>query len=124
MPSPDEMIAVVEAYVDGFAREDVAALADLFAEDAVHEDPVGTLARHGQGAIAEFLAGSVSTGAKLTIDGPYRIGPDYIAFPMHVNLRWEGHPMRVEVIDVFHFNQAGKIRHLLAYFGAGNFVPA
>ena len=124
MPSAEQMIAVVEAYIDGFARQDAVALADLFAEDALQEDPVGSPSRQGRAAIHEFLTGSVATGARLTLDGPYRLGADFIAFPLYVKLEWQGQPMRVDVIDVFHFNEAGKIRHMQAFFGPANFGPA
>ena len=42
LPSADEMTAVVHAYVAAFAKGDAAAAADLFADDATVEDPVGT----------------------------------------------------------------------------------
>ena len=124
MPTPDEMTAAVHAYVDGFAREDAAAVAALFADDAVVSDPVGSEPKAGRGAFAPFFEQTVGSGAKLTLDGPIRLGPDYAAFAFHVSLVWEGAPMRIDVIDVFHFDAAGKIRRMDAYFGPANFVPA
>lgn len=123
MVAPEQMIAAVEAYVDGFAREDAAAVVALFAEDAVVEDPVGGEVRRGRAAFAEFFAGTVGSGAKLTLDGPIRLGPDYAAFPFHVDLVWDGQPMRIDVIDVFHFDVFGKVRHMQAFFGERNFLP-
>lgn len=124
MVGPEQMIAAVEAYIDGFAREDASAVADLFANDAVVEDPVGGEVQRGRAAFAQFFAGTVGSGAKLTLDGPIRLGPDYAAFPFHVDLTWDGQPMRIDVIDVFHFDAFGKIRHMQAFFGESNFVPA
>lgn len=123
IPSNEQMIAAVHAYVDGFAREDAAAVVALFAEDAVVEDPVGGEIRRGRAEFAEFFAGTVGSGAKLTLDGPIRLGPDYAAFPFHVDLIWDGTRMRIDVIDVFRFASSGKISHMQAFFGESNFVP-
>ena len=124
MPSNEQMIAAVHAYVDGFAREDAAAVVALFAEDAVVEDPVGGPVRRGRAEFADFFAGTVGTGAKLSLDGPIRLGPDYAAFPFHVDIAWEGQAMRIDVIDVFRFAPSGKISHMQAFFGDSNFLPA
>jgi len=124
MPTPDQMTAAVHAYVDGFAREDAPAVAALFADDAVVSDPVGSEPKVGRAAFAPFFEQTVGSGAKLALDGPIRLGSDYAAFAFHVSLVWEGAPMRIDVIDVFHFDAAGKIRRMDAYFGPANFVPA
>ena len=120
MPTPEQMAAVVHAYVDGFERGDADALAALFASDATVEDPVGTPARTGPEAIRAFYGEAVAMGAKLHLDGPIRIGPDYAAFPFHVALAWKGQSTRIDVIDVFRFDAAGKIRSMQAFFGPGN----
>ena len=123
MPTREQMVAVVEAYVDAFAREDVGGVLALFAEDAVVEDPVGSEPKRGRAQYEPFFVGTVGSGAKLTLDGPIRTGPDYAAFAFHVDLTWEGQPMRIDVIDVFHFDADAKIRHMQAFFGEANFNP-
>ena len=65
---------------------------------------------------------SVGTGAKLHLEGPIRIGPDYAAFAFQVRLTMDGKVATVDVIDVFRFNEAGKVRRMEAYFGPGNFT--
>ncbi len=124
MPTPEEMTAVVHAYIDGFAREDPAAVIALFASHAVVKDPVDSPSKTGRSEFAPFFEQTVGSGAKLTLDGPLRFGTDHVAFPFHVNLGWEGKAMRIDVIDVFHFNKSGKISRMEAYFGPTNFVPA
>lgn len=123
MPTPDDMIDAVNAYVDAFARESVDDVLALFADDAIVEDPVGGDMLAGRVAFAPFFAGTVGSGAKLTLDGPIRVGPDYAAFAFHVLLSWEGVPMRIDVIDVFRFDAAGKVKHMQAFWGQGNFNP-
>lgn len=124
MLTPEEMAAAVHAYVDGFAREDAAAVASLFADDAVVIDPVGSEPKRGREQFAPFFEQTVGSGAKITLDGPLRIGADYAAFAFHVKLEWDAKPMRIDVIDVFHFGATGKIERMEAYFGPANFVPA
>lgn len=123
MPTREQIVAAVEAYVDAFARDNVDDVLALFADDAVVEDPVGSEAKRGRAQYEPFFTGTVGSGAKLTLDGPVRTGPDYAAFAFHVNLDWQGQAMRIDVIDVFRFNAEGKIRHMQAFFGEANFNP-
>lgn len=124
MPTPEQMTASVHAYVDGFARGDAAAVAALFADNAIVTDPVGSEPKTGRAAFAPFFEQTVGSGAKLTIDGPLRMGDDFVAFAFHVAINWHGKPMRIDVIDVFLFDADGKIRKMDAYFGPANFLPA
>lgn len=116
-------IAAVRGYVDGFAKADATAIADLFAEDATVEDPVGTPIKRGKAEILEFYAFSVTTGAKLELLGDPRCAGDSVAFPFAVKLNHEGAAMVIEVIDTFRFNEAGKIVEMRAFWGPGNVKP-
>jgi steroid delta-isomerase len=121
MPTPEQMQAAVHAYVEGFEREDPKAIVSLFAADATVEDPVGTPPKVGHEAIGEFYTMSMQTGAKLHLEGPIRVGQDYAAFAFQVRLKMGEADATVDVIDVFHFDDAGKVRSMQAYFGPGNF---
>lgn len=121
MPTAEQMTAIVHAYVDGFAKADPEAIVALFAEDATVEDPVGTPPKVGHQAIREFYTFSVSTGAKLHLQGPIRLGGDYAAFAFQVRLKMGEADATVDVIDVFRFDAAGKIARMEAYFGPTNF---
>ena len=123
MLQPEQMEAAVHAYFDAFARQSPECVVALFAEDATVEDPVGGEALVGRSAFAPFFAHTVGSGAKLTLEGPVRTGPDYAAFAFAVRLAVEGVAMRIDVIDVFHFNAAGKVRHMQAFWGPRNFNP-
>lgn len=116
-------IATVLAYVDGFARGDAGAIADLFAENATVEDPVGTPIKHGQSEILDFYTFSMSTGAKLELLGDPRCAGDSVAFPFAVKLEHEGAAMVIEVIDTFRFDGAGKVAEMRAFWGPGNVKP-
>ena len=124
MPTPEQLTAAVHAYVAGFAAGDPDAIAALFAEDATVEDPVGTEIRRGKPAIREFYAYSMSTGAKLELLGDPRCAADYVAFPFAVLLEWQGNKSRIEVIDTFRIDDAGKITEMRAYWGPANMKSA
>lgn len=122
MPTTEQMEAAVRAYVDGFAREDPETIVSLFAEDATVEDPVGTPAKVGRPAIREFYTMSIGTGAKLDLQGPIRVGGDFAAFAFQVRLKLGEADATIDVIDVFRFDDAGKIQSMQAFFGPGNFT--
>lgn len=120
MPSHQEMVDVVDAYVSAFDRGDADAVAELFAADAVVEDPVGTPPHVGREAILGFYAASMQTGAKLKLEGPVRTTADSAAFAFSVHLDHQGAAMRIDVIDIFRFGADGKVVSMQAYFGPAN----
>lgn len=124
MPSAEQMIAAVHAYVDGFERSDPVAIAALFAENATVEDPVGTPQKRGVVEISEFYTGSMSTGAKLELLGDPRCAADYVAFPFAVKLEFGGQKTVIEVIDTFRIDDNGKIIEMRAYWGPANMKSA
>ena len=121
MPTHDEMVRVVERYVAAFDNSDAAAVRDLFAEDATVEDPVGTPPHVGREAIHAFYARSMTTGARLKLDGPVRTVGNTAAFPFSVHLTLNDSPARIDVIDLFTFDEEGKVASMRAYFGPANF---
>lgn len=122
MPSPDQMSAAVHGYVEAFAKGDAEAAVALFAKDAIVEDPVGTPPKVGEQAIREFYTYSMGSGAKLHLQGPIRLGEDYAAFAFQVRLKMGDADATVDVIDVFRFDPAGKVKLMQAYFGPSNFT--
>ena len=121
MPDPAVMQAAVHAYVAAFERSDPAAVVALFAPDATVEDPIGSPPHQGREAIERFYTASMQTGAKLQLDGPIRLAGAHAAFAFSVHLHWDGSDKRVDVIDIFTFNEAGQVIAMKAYFGPANF---
>ncbi len=113
-------VRIVEAYIAAFDKGDPSAAAELFAENAVVEDPVGTPVHHGKDAIRAFYANSMKTGAKLSLDAPVRGGANYAAFCFTVTLNYAGGDKRIEVIDTFAFDEAGKVTEMRAFWGPEN----
>ena len=119
MSSHADKVRAVEAYIAAFSRGDAEAVVALFAEDATVEDPIGSPAHKGRDAIRAFYVASMATGAKLTLEGPVRTAADYAAFAFSVSLNYGGEK-RVDVIDTFRFDEAGKVIEMRAYFGPDN----
>lgn len=124
MPSQEQLLGVVQAYVDAFDKGDVDAVVALFSENATVEDPVGTPPKRGLAEIRSFYAGSMATGAKLELLGAPRCAADYVAFPFTVSLDWQGRWQVIEVIDTFRLDDSGRITEMRAFFGPANITSA
>lgn len=120
MPTHEQMVAAVHAYVDAFANEDCGAITRLYAADATVEDPVGAPVRRGIEAIRDFYTMSIGTRAKLTLDGPVRTAGNIAAFAFSVHVTLDGAPCRIDVIDTFNFDSNGKIVAMKAVWGPQN----
>ena len=120
MPSHEEMVRTVETYIEAFDRADPEAVVSLFAEEAKVEDPVGSPPHSGRDAIRAFYTASMQTGARLKLEGPVRTTADAAAFAFSVHLSLESGAMRIDVIDIFRFDAAGKVASMQAYFGPAN----
>ena len=123
MASVEQMEAGVRAYVDSYNRGDLDGIVAVFASDATVEDPVGTPVKQGHAALREFFRVGVEAGAKLFLDGPIRCADRFAVFPFHVELTWDGAVTRIDVIDQFEFDEAGKVVAMKAFFGPANMGP-
>src|SRR5262245_27515234 len=125
MISEQQMKEAMQAYIDLFNKGDMAGIADLYADDATVEDPVGSPVKNGKAEIAAFYKFAGSTGAKLELAAPIRASHGNsaaMAFKvilnmpanMNVGTGAEGRAM-IHVIDVMTFNDAGKFSSMRAY---------
>ena len=112
----DEKIAVVHKYVEAFDKQDMNIIREIYADDAIVEDPVGTDIHNGIEAVCAFYEGALTSGAKLELTGDVRCSGNAAAFPFQVKMPG----MEVNIIDVFEFNDAGKINSMKAYWGPEN----
>lgn len=120
MPDPARMKAAVHAYVAAFEAGSADAVAALYAEGATVEDPIGAPVHRGRAAIRAFYAESMKTGARLSLEGPIRIGADHAAFAFAVHLDFDGGSRRIDVIDTFRFNEANEVVEMRAFWGPTN----
>lgn len=115
-----DKIKAVETYVAGYENGDVEMVMSVFADMATVEDPVGSEPLVGKAAIRNFMAASITLGSKLKLLGSIRCTGNYAAFPFVASLNYEGRDTRIEVIDVFKFDDQGHVIEMRAYFGPDN----
>jgi len=118
MPNEAHMKAALQAYIDAYNRNDLEAVLSLYDDNATVEDPYGTLPKQGKEAISDFYGSAMANGATLELAAPIRASHGdsaAMAFDAVVNLP-QGQ-VRVRVIDVMTFSDAGLITSMRAYFG-------
>jgi len=124
MTSTETMHAVVHRYIAALNAADLDAIVALYADDATVEDPVGTPPHRGHAAIRAFYAKSLAIKLDVALEGPVRAAANEAAFAFCVRLHWQGRDMAIRPIDVFRFNEAGKIASMRAIFGPENMTAA
>ena len=121
MPTPEHMQAAVRAYIAALNAGDIDAIVALYAEDATVEDPVGSPPHHGHAAIRTFYAASVAMKLEVQLEGQVRAVASEAAFAFSVGLTVDGKRVVIRPIDVFRFNEAGKVVQMRAFFSQANF---
>jgi steroid Delta-isomerase len=111
-----DKVAVVNRYVEAFDESDMEIIREIYADDAVVEDPVGTDPHVGIDAVCAFYEGALGSGAKLVVTGPVRSAANTAAFPFQVQMG----EMKIDIIDIFEFNDEGKVTSMKAYWGPDN----
>ncbi len=113
---------VVKNYVKSLNTKDISIIKSMYAKDATVSDPWGTEPKVGYDAIVKFYAeGAYHEKAQLSAEltGPIRVAGDSAAFSF--NVFFNG--MKLEVIDVFEFNEEGKVQVMKAYWSNANITP-
>ncbi|HEU0196444.1 MAG TPA: steroid Delta-isomerase [Nevskiaceae bacterium] len=113
-----KMKQTLQSYLDLFNRADAAAIAELYAQDATVEDPVGSPVKHGRPEIARFYGDSVKTKAQLKLAAPIRAShANEAAMAFDVELNMPTGRAVIHVIDTMRFNDAGQIVAMRAFWG-------
>ncbi len=111
-----DKIAVVNKYVEAFDKADMNLIREIFADNARVEDPVGSDAHNGIDEICAFYEQGFSMNAKLSLNEEPRCAGNAVAFSFTVTVG----EMKIQPIDVFEFNDAGKVVSMKAYWGPEN----
>lgn len=123
MPTPEQMRDAVLKYFASFATADVEAIVDLFAEDAVVEDPIGGARMEGKAAIRNFYASGfafTNGGYSFEPEGAVRIAGNHAACAAIAVCDKVDQPFRLETLDVMTFDVSGKFIAMQAYWGPSN----
>ena len=113
-----KMKKVVDKYIAAINEANIDQIREIFAETAIVEDPVGSELKEGIEAIAAFFGGLFEKGAQAELIGSVRCAGNAAAFPFTITMG----PVKVEPIDVFEFDDEGKIGSMKAYWGPENVV--
>lgn len=116
-PDAEHMKATMRRYAELFNAGDPAAVADLYADDAVIEDPVGKPPVEGRAAIEKFYADAIAAGTRLTaheVRGSYGNRS-----AMRFSAELPG--LRVDGIEVMTFGDDGRVVRMEAFWGPGDF---
>jgi len=125
MANTDELRAVCHRYIETFGT-DTDAWADLFAEDAVQEDPVGTPANRGREAIRQFLVGNLATFTTMSLrlkEEPIVVGNEAAMSLEAIAGSGEARARIPQIVDVLTFDESGAITSLRAYWDMASIVP-
>jgi steroid delta-isomerase len=114
---------VYERYPELLNNGDVDGTLELYAEDAVVEDPVGSERRVGKDAIREFYQASAGT-VVLKVSGPVRIAGNEAATPMVIRFGPEGQQKALDVISNMSFDDEGRIKSMKAWWRTEDIRPA
>lgn len=110
------LIKAVHGYIEAFEKGDVNLIRNLYADNAVLEDPVGSPPRRGMAEILAFYEPALKSGMTLKLMGKPRCAGNSVAFMFEGTLPG----MRICPIDVFELNEEGKITRMRAYWSMDN----
>jgi uncharacterized protein (TIGR02246 family) len=117
MVAPEDVRKVVDAYVDGYRREDKAAVLELFRPDAVWHDPVGQPPHVGHEGIGAFWDQAHAMADRIELQ-PRDIvvcgNEAAMIFEIHATIA--DSTMIIEAVETFEIDDDGRIALLKAYW--------
>ncbi|MHB8670569.1 MAG: nuclear transport factor 2 family protein [Acidimicrobiales bacterium] len=118
MPTPEQVRSTVEAYADAVSRKDRKSWLDLFTDDAVQIDPVGSPPNRGRDAIGAFwdsggLAGADSVSFEV---GAVHVCGNEAAYVFTLTARFVGSGIVFDGVEVITVAEDGRIAELRAYW--------
>lgn len=120
MPSAEDIASTVNRYLELVATGTADQIADLYAEDATLEDPVGGGEVHiGRQAIAGFYR-NIEPLHRETELRTLRVAGREAAFLFAITIGGGEGRMRIEPIDVMTFDAAGRIASMKAFWSAAD----
>ncbi len=114
------MKETVKKYIQALNEHDMSVIEDIFDSDATIEDPAGSEPKISMTAIKEMYAYAFKMNVTAEMTGSIRCAGNRAAFPFFIVLDREEGKMKLEPIDVFEFNDDGKVQSMKAYWGTEN----
>jgi steroid delta-isomerase len=117
MPSPERIADTVNRYISLLAKGSAADIAELYADDATVEDPVGGEVHIGRQAIRGFYSALLNAERECELV-TLRVAGREAAFYFRLTLKAGNGGMVIEPIDVMVFGDDGKVTAMKAYWSA------
>ena len=124
MPTPEQIRATVDAYVDAYARNDKDAFLALWAPDGVLEDPVGTPAHRGLDALGAFWDGARELADRIELTPTSTIvsgGEVAMVFEIRAHIGDGG--MLMQAVDVMQLDDDGRLVAVRAFWDMATATP-
>ena len=119
MSTAEDNAKTVNHYLELAAQGRADDIAELYADDATVEDPVGGEVHIGRRAIRGFYGSLANVNAEPEVFTLRALGNE-VAFFWALKVDGGGNRMRIEIISVMTFNDEGKIASMKAYWGPDN----
>ncbi|QLY30254.1 nuclear transport factor 2 family protein [Nocardia huaxiensis] len=110
---------VAEQYVKLVATGPTEDIVNLYAADAVVEDPIGSEPRRGHEKIRELYT-ALEAMERETELHTVKVAGNHVAVSFTMVGKFNGQQMTLDPIDVMEFDDAGKIISMRAYWGPEN----
>jgi steroid Delta-isomerase len=119
MPTPEQIVDTVNRYISLLAKGSAEDIAELYADDATVEDPVGGEVHIGRQAIRGFYS-AVENAEREAELVSLRVAGNEAAFQFKLTVKAGGGGMVIEPIDVMVIRDDGKVTAMKAYWSADN----
>ena len=117
MPSPEQIADTVNRYISLVAKGSADDIAELYADDATVEDPVGGEVHIGRQAIRGFYSATDGLDRECELV-TLRVAGNEAAFQFRLTIKAGNGGMLIEPIDVMVFDDDGKVTGMKAYWSA------
>lgn len=121
MPNVEHITETVNRYLELVANGSADEIAELYADDATVEDPVGGEVHIGRAAIRGFYANVENIKSKTELV-TLRVAGHEAAFHFRLTMDLGNSSMRIDPIDVMAFDGDGKISAMKAYWSPADTV--
>lgn len=118
MPSPEQVRATVESYVEHLGSGDKDRWLDLFTEDAALTDPFPSEPHRGRRAIESFWLGMTGMAASVVVDqhAVHVCGDEAALVYTLTLLTADGSGMAFDGVEIFTVDSDGQIVSAKAYW--------
>jgi hypothetical protein len=117
MPTREHIVAVIDEYCRAMTAKDKSAWTGQFADNILHEDPVGARTNQGLDQISAFWDSYLPYDIELFLTAPTIVcGSEAIAFMKARTGPADARNETGQIIENFKFDEAGKIANVRAFY--------